>query len=141
MRDVLAQTIGRQRLAMGLIGAFALVALMLAALGVYSVMAYAVVARTREFGIRSALGARRTSIFGLVLRQGGATIAAGIACGLLLALVVSRFAGALLVGVSVRDPLTFAAAGGLLTLVAVAACLVPARAATRIQPVDALRVD
>jgi len=141
MHDVVTATIGRQRLAMGLIAAFAFLALLLAGLGVYSVMAYAVLARTREFGIRVALGARRMSIVVLILRQGGATIVVGAGCGLLLALALSRFVRALLVGVSVHDPMTFAMAGVLLTIVGVTACLVPARSATRVQPADALRVD
>ncbi len=141
MRDVLTGTIARQRLAMGLIATFAFLALLLAALGVYSVMAYSVLARTREFGIRSALGARPMIIVALVLRQGGATVAAGVASGVALALAASRFAQSLLVGVSVRDPLTFVVAGALLTIVALTACLVPARSATRVQPIDALRVD
>jgi predicted permease len=141
MRDVLTATIVRQRLAMGLLATFAFLALVLAALGVYSVMAYAVLARTREFGIRSALGARRMSILVLVLRQAGGTILVGVGGGLALALALSRFVRALLVGVSVHDPVTFMTAGGLLTIVAVTACLAPARSATRIQPVDALRAD
>jgi len=141
MRDVLAATIVRQRLAMGLIAAFAFLALVLAALGVYSVMAYSVIARTREFGIRAALGAGRLSIVILVLRQGGLTVLTGVAFGIALAFAASQFVQSLLVGVSIHDPMTYIAAGALLTIVAMTACLVPARSATQVQPVDALRVE
>jgi ABC-type antimicrobial peptide transport system permease subunit len=121
--------------------AFALLALLLAALGIYGIMAYTVVARTREFGIRAALGASRQGILALVLRQGLATAAVGIVCGLGLAALLSRFMASLLVGVSVHDGLTFIAAPVVLAVVALIACLVPARAATRIQPVEALRSE
>ncbi|HEY5061115.1 MAG TPA: ABC transporter permease, partial [Gemmatimonadaceae bacterium] len=141
LRDVLAASIARQQLAMALMGAFAVLALVLATLGVYSVMAYAVAARTREFGIRSALGAGRTSILVLVLRQGVATTILGVVCGLGVAALVSRFVASLLAGVSAHDPLTFLAAPLLLVAVALVACMLPARAATRVQPVEALRME
>jgi ABC-type antimicrobial peptide transport system permease subunit len=141
VRQVVGDAIARQRLAMALMGAFALLALALASLVIYSVTAYMVVARTREFGIRSALGARSQTILALVLGQGLATIVVGIAAGLGLAAVGSRFVSTLLVGVSSHDAVTFVAAPVVLALVAVAACLIPARAATRVDPVEALRAD
>ena len=141
LRDVLARSVARQELAMGLMVAFAVLALLLAALGIYGIVAYAVIARTREFGIRSALGASRQSILALVLRQGLTTAAAGIVCGLGLAVLLSRFMASLLVGVSVHDTLTFVLAPAALAVVAVIACVIPARAATRVQPVEALRAE
>lgn len=109
--------------------------------GIYSVMAYAVVARTREFGIRSALGAGRATILVLVLRQGVATTAAGVVAGLALAATLSKYASSLLVGVSAHDALTFVVAPAIAAGAAMAACLIPARAATRVQPVEALRME
>jgi predicted permease len=141
VRDVLDAAIARQHLVMVLMGAFAVLALALAALGSYSVMAYMVVARTREFGIRSALGAGRATILMIVLRHGFATTVSGVVIGLGLALLGSRLVATLLVGVSPHDALTFAIAPVVLTLVAVAACIVPARAATRVNPVEALRAE
>ena len=141
LREVLTTSIARQQLAMALTGTFAVLALVLATLGVYSVMAYAVTARTREFGIRSALGAGRKSILVLVLRQGVATTILGVLCGLGAAALVSRYVSSLLAGVSAHDPLTFLVAPLLLVAVALIACILPARAATRVQPVEALRAE
>lgn len=141
VREWLARSVVRQQLAMGLMAAFAFLALLLAALGLYGIVAYTVVARTREFGIRSALGASRRSILVLVLRHGISTALTGIVVGLILAAALSRFMASLLVGVSMHDRLTFIAAPLLLMLVAMVAALLPARAATRVQPVDALRAE
>ena len=141
VRAVAAQSMARQQLAMGLVVGFAALALLLAALGIYGIMAYTVVARTREFGIRSALGASRRSILGLVLRYGLGTAAAGIACGLALAAALTRFMASLLVGVSTHDALTFIVAPIVLAVVAIGATLLPARIATHVQPVEALRAE
>lgn len=141
LRRIFANSVERQRLAMALMATFAALALLLAALGIYGIMAYAVVARTREFGIRAALGASQRRILALVLRQGITTAAIGIASGLALAAVLTRYMAALLVGVTTHDVATFVVAPVLLAVVAVIACLLPARAATRVQPVDALRVE
>ncbi len=141
MREVLDATIARQHLAMILMASFAVLAVVLAALGVYSVMAYAVIGRTREFGIRSALGAERWSIVRLVLRQGAATTIVGVGCGLLLATLVSKYVASLLVGVTAHDVPTFTLAALVLVAVATAACLAPARRATRVEPVEALRAE
>lgn len=141
LRQIFANSVERQRLAMALMGVFAALALLLAALGIYGIMAYAVAARTREFGIRSALGASRRRILALVLRQGAATAAVGIVCGLVLAWLLTRYMTTLLVGVATHDVLTFVVAPVVLAVVAIAACLLPARAATRVQPVEALRAE
>ena len=141
MREVLDATIARQHLAMILMASFAVLAVALAALGVYSVMAYSVIGRTREFGIRSALGAARWSIVALVLRQGAATTIVGVGGGLAVAALASRYVASLLVGVTARDVPTFALSGLVLVAVAALACLVPARRATRVEPVEALRAE
>jgi putative ABC transport system permease protein len=141
MREVLDATIARQHLAMVLMASFALLAVVLAALGVYSVMAYAVIGRTREFGIRSALGAERWNIVGLVLRQGAATTIVGVGAGLLIAGLVSKYVASLLVGVTAHDVPTFILSALVLVTVAAAASLVPARRATRVEPVEALRAE
>ena len=141
LRDVLKDSIARQQIALALLGAFAALSLVIAVLGVYSVMAYAVMGRTREFGIRQALGASGRSILLLVVRQGLAVILVGVAAGLLLSALSSRFVAALLVGVSAHDGLTFVLAPAVVVIAATAACLIPARAATRVHPADALRVE
>jgi len=141
MHDMLADSVRRQQLAMGLMGAFAILALVLAALGVYGIMAYGVAARRREFGIRSALGASRAAILWLVLRQGLLTAMLGVAAGVLGAAALSRFVGSMLSGVSTHDTMTFVAAPTLLAIVAIVACAVPARSATKVQPVEALRLE
>jgi predicted permease len=141
LRRVIEEAASRQQLAMRLMGAFAGLALLLSALGVYSVMAYEVAARTREFGIRAALGARRTKILALVFRDGLSTTIIGVAAGLLAAALASKLIASLLVGVSTHDALTFALAPAVLIIVATLACLLPAVTATRVAPVDALRAD
>ena len=141
MREVLSDLVRRQAVAMTLIVTFAALALLLAGLGVYGVMSYSVVGRTREFGIRSALGASRPAILLLVLREGLATTLLGLAGGLLIAAGMSRLVASLLVGVSAHDPLSYGAALIVLGAVAVLACAIPARAATRVEPVEALRLE
>src|SRR5262249_37566773 len=117
------------------------IALGLAALGVYAVMAYIVTARTREFGIRSALGAGRASVMLLVLRQGMIAAILGSAVGLILAVVGARVIEGLIAGVLARDWITFVAAPILLLAVTLSACMVPARVAVNVQPIDALRAE
>ena len=141
LRDVLSDLVRRQNVAMSLITVFAALALLLAGLGVYGIMAYSVAARRREFGIRSALGASRASILTLVFREALGTALFGIGAGLLLAAALSRLVASLLAGVSAHDRATFVAAPLVLGVVALAACALPARSATRIQPVEALRPD
>ncbi|MGH7618373.1 MAG: ADOP family duplicated permease [Gemmatimonadaceae bacterium] len=141
LRDVFKALLAPQELATALMASFAALALILATLGIYTVVAQSVTARTREFGIRAALGARRESILLLVLRQGFATTLAGVASGLVLAALASRVVASLLSGVSTHDALTFTVAPLALIVVAMLACALPARAATRVQPVDALRSE
>ncbi|HEV8497281.1 MAG TPA: ABC transporter permease [Gemmatimonadaceae bacterium] len=141
LRDVLSNIVRRQNVAMTLTGLFALLALVLAGLGVYGIMSYNVLARTREFGIRSALGASRGAVLGLVLRDGLATTLLGLGAGLLLAAGLSRFAASLLVGVTAHDPLSYVVGLVILGLVSLIACAVPARVATQVEPVEALRLE
>ncbi|RMH18445.1 MAG: FtsX-like permease family protein [Gemmatimonadetes bacterium] len=123
------------------VGAFALVALLLAAIGVYALMSFTVEQRAGEFGIRRALGAEGSDVARLVLRHGGTVAAAGVATGLAAAALATRFLRSLLFAVEPLDPPTFAALGGLVLVLALAAALIPARRATRVDPLEALRAD
>jgi putative ABC transport system permease protein len=130
-----------QRFTTILILAFAGAALVLAAIGVYGVIAYLVVERRREFGVRLALGATRAQIGALVLRQGARLTLLGAALGVAGALLSARLLGGLLYGVSPFDPLTYLAALPVLALAALAACVWPARRATRADVLDVLRAE
>ncbi len=129
----------RPRFRAHLLGGFAVFALLLSAVGVFGVLAFSVTQRTREFGIRMALGAERGEVLGLVLRRGLAISMAGIAVGLAGAAALSRGLATLLFGVQPLDPMTFAVAPLLLALVALAAAAMPALRAVRISPAIALR--
>jgi ABC-type antimicrobial peptide transport system permease subunit len=124
-----------------LLGAFASIALLLASIGVYGVIAYAVGQRSREFGIRLALGATRREIVALVMRQGTALFAAGAVIGLLAAAATARVLETLLFDVTSSDLISFSAATIVLFLVALAACGIPARRAGRVDPSTALRAE
>ena len=140
--DVLvSDAVAEPRLYAWLLTVFAMTALVLAAVGVYGVVALAVGHRTRELGVRMALGAQRRSILGLVLRQGIAPLVVGVAAGVVMAWWGSRTVAGLLYGVSSTDPVTFAAVPVFLLAVALVATLVPARRATAIAPTEALRAD
>jgi putative ABC transport system permease protein len=141
MDQLLADSISRSRFTMLLLGIFACIALVLASVGIYGVIAYSVTQRTQEFGIRMALGANRRDVFRLVLGQGTRLALLGIGIGIIAALVVTRLMAKLLYGISATDPLTFAAVALLLALVALAACYIPARRATRVDPIIALRYE
>jgi putative ABC transport system permease protein len=134
-------SIAEPRLRALLFNGFGLAALLLSALGIYGVVAHAVERRTRELGVRMALGATRASILGLVMRNGMRMVIAGAAAGLVAAALVTRALRGLLFGVPALDPLTFAGVTGLLLLVAVFAILVPALRAMRLDPITALRID
>jgi len=131
--------LGGARFGMQLLSGFALVALLMAALGIYGVVAFVVSRRTREVGIRMALGARAADVLGLVLRQGMAPVVAGLAAGLVLALSLGRLGSSLLFEVPPHDVGTLAAAAAVLTAAALLACALPARRAARIDPAQALR--
>jgi predicted permease len=130
-----------QRMAATLLSIFGLLALSLAALGLYGVMAYSVSQRTREFGIRISIGAKRSDVLKLVLGQGLILSGIGMIGGLIIALIVTRFSAHLLYGVSAADPLTFTVTVLLLLGVALVAGYFPARRATKLDPMIALRVD
>jgi putative ABC transport system permease protein len=139
--DLVARSVARQRFAMFLFGVFSVAALGLAAIGVYGVMAYSVARRTGEIGIRMALGAGARDVMRLVLVEGARLIALGVGAGLVGALLLTRFLVSLLFGVSPYDPFTFAGIAALLTFVAGAACALPARRATKVHPMTALRAE
>ncbi len=139
--QLVRQSIGVQRVTMALLLVFAGIAALLAAVGVYSVMAYSVAQRTGEIGVRLALGASASSILGLVLRTGAVQIGAGVGLGLVGAFAASRLLQQALYEVQPFDPLVFAAVAAGFALVAAAACLVPARRALRVDPCEALRTE
>jgi ABC-type antimicrobial peptide transport system permease subunit len=116
-------------------------ALLLASLGVYGLLSYSVAQRTREIGVRMALGATLRDVMTLVLRQGVTLALLGCAFGIGAALAVTRFVAALLYGVTPTDPLTLIAVAGLLLAIAAAACWLPARSAAKVNPMTALRAE
>jgi ABC-type antimicrobial peptide transport system permease subunit len=133
------RSLENRRTPMLLLGLFGAVALILSAVGIYGVLAFAVAQRVREFGIRQALGADRRAILSLVLKQGVATAGIGIVLGLAGALSLSEYLQSLLFGMGSRDIAVFAGVTALLLVVAVLACYIPARRATEVDPMVALR--
>jgi putative ABC transport system permease protein len=140
MDDLVEEQVGQRRLLVILLGSFALVALLLALIGIYGIIAYSVAQRTQEMGIRRALGAEASDILALVVGQGFRLALAGVALGLAAAFGLTRLMTTLLFHVSATDPATFAAVALLFLLVALAASYIPARRATRIDPMAALRI-
>ena len=141
MDEVFDDAIGRPRLLAQLLTIFAILALLLSSIGTYGVLSYMVTERRREIGIRVALGATRQSVLRMILRQGLGLTSAGIAIGLVIALVSGRAVTSLLFGVSATDPVTIAGVVALIAAAAIVACYVPGRAATRVDPMVALRVE
>jgi putative ABC transport system permease protein len=141
MEEIGARSVASQRFNMLLLGLFAALGLGLAAVGIYGVMSYAVAQGTREIGIRIALGAQRGSVLRLVAAQGMTLTFIGMAVGIAASLALTRLMGSLLFGVSTTDPATFALYSLLLAAVALAACLIPARRATKVDPMIALRAE
>jgi ABC-type antimicrobial peptide transport system permease subunit len=139
LNETVSASVSQRRFAMEMVGLFALTSLLLAALGIYGVISYLVNERTHEIGIRLALGAGKTDVLQMILGQGLRLALTGAAVGLLCALIVSRFIASLLYGVRPTDPLTFAGVAILFLLVALVACYLPARRATKVDPMVALR--
>jgi predicted permease len=141
LEDHLGNSLSRQRTTMTLVAALGGLALLVAAVGLYGLLAYAVATRRREIGIRNALGAQASSLLGMILGQGMRLVVVGIVLGSLAAVVLGQLLSAIVVGVGVTDPAAFGATAGLLLLVALAASYLPARRAMKVDPVSALRAE
>jgi len=141
MNGVVSDTLAARRTSMILLAIFAALALILACIGIYGVIAYLVGQRTHEIGVRMALGAERHHVLSLILGQGLRMALAGVALGIVLAVSLTRLMSSQLYGVSARDPLTFAGVALVLIAVALIACWIPARRAMRVDPIVALRYE
>ncbi len=141
MDQVIGASVAGPKFNTFLLGIFAMVALFLAAIGIYGVLAYAVTQQTHEIGIRLALGAQQKDVLRLVLRQGTKLALTGVGIGIVAALFLTRLMATLLFGVSAADPLTFALVAFILIVVALLACYIPARRAMRTEPIVALRYE
>jgi putative ABC transport system permease protein len=139
LEEVLERSVADRRFQTSLLSAFSLAALLMAAIGIYGLIQYSVATRTREIGVRMAIGAKAGDILGMVIREGLKLSLAGLTLGFLGALWIGRAGSSLLYGVTATDPLTFIGVALLLTAVAAAACYFPARRATKVAPVSALR--
>jgi len=141
MEDVVAEATSAPRLTLSLLGLFAVVALGLAAIGLYGVMAYGVSQRTNELGIRLALGASFADVVALVLREGMRVVVVGLAVGLAAIVALGRLIQAMLYHTSPHDPIALGATAALLAVVALVSCFIPARRATKVDPMVALRAE
>jgi putative ABC transport system permease protein len=141
MEQIKSENSFGNRIEAALLAVFATVALLLAAIGIYGVISYSVAQRTHEMGIRAALGASGSTLLRLVLYRGLALAGIGLVIGIAGSIAVTRAMAAILYGVGARDPMTMTAVGAILAIVALAACYVPARRATQVDPTVALRYE
>ena len=141
LEQLAAEPLQQQRMVMALLSSFAGLAAVLSALGIYSLLSYFIAQRTREIGVRMALGARPVHVFGMVFKEGAQMISAGTILGVVVALGATRLMVSMLFGVKPSDPVTFAAVAFLLSGVALLACYVPARRAAKVDPMEALRYE
>ncbi|HSH40053.1 MAG TPA: FtsX-like permease family protein, partial [Chthoniobacterales bacterium] len=141
MEAIIANSLGQQRLTMSLLGGFAVIALVLAVVGIYGAVAYTVEQRTGEIGVRMALGAQAADVLRMVLRQGMTPVIIGLAIGLAATFAVGRLLATQLYEISPYNPILLSLTAATLTIVAIVACLIPARRATLVNPIQALRAD
>jgi ABC-type antimicrobial peptide transport system permease subunit len=141
MEEIVAGSLSQRRLSMSLLVVFSALAAVLAAVGIYGVMAYIVAGRTHEIGIRMAMGAQQTEVVKMILGDGAKLTVIGVAIGLGAAFALTRVLSSLLYGVSAADPVTFSGISLLLVCVAMLASYIPARRAARVDPMEALRYD
>jgi ABC-type lipoprotein release transport system permease subunit len=139
MRQIATESVSRERIVTGVLAAFSIVAVILAALGLYGVVSYSVSQRTLEIGIRLALGARSSSVQGMVVRQGAHLAFLGCGIGILAAMVLSRWLSSLLTDIGPLDPVTYLVVTALLLIITAIASLGPARRASKVEPLQALR--
>ena len=139
MEKSVADSISSKRFTMTLLGVFAFLALLLASIGIYGVLSYMVGQRTKEIGVRMALGAQKFDVLRMVMRDGARMTIIGVILGLIGALALTRLMRTMLYGVRPTDPLTFVSVAALLCIIAMLACYVPARRAMRVDPIEALR--